>query len=288
MRIAHIIIAHKNPEQLNRLLLKMQHPDFDFYIHVDKKIDIKPYEFLGAIQGVKFIQYRSICNWGGYSTLHAMVSSLKEVLLNQTEYGFYNLLSAQDYPLKSNAEICGFFQQNKEKSFIYYEGEGSKWWEGAVYRFQRYHLTDFNFIGKFFIENMLNKLLPPRKFPLSMKLYGGSKSSWWSLNKESSVYLANYFDTENKIKKFLKFCWGTDEFVIPTILMNSPLKERIVNDNLRYIDFPDGMANPKILRLADLDKMLSSQMLFARKFDIGIDIDILAAIDEHTSNSKQV
>ncbi|KIO78768.1 hypothetical protein TH53_01350 [Pedobacter lusitanus] len=281
MRIAHIIITHKNPHQLSRLLKRMQHPDFDFYIHVDKKTDIRQYEFLTALEGVQFIKNRLICNWGGYSTLQAMVSSLKEVLDNGNQYGFYNLLSGQDYPLKSNNEICEFFEQNPDKSFIYYEAENSLWWESAVNRFQRYHLTDYNFRGKFFVENMLNKILPLRKFPMSMKLYGGSKSSWWTINRESAQYVAKFFDTEVKINKFLKYCWGTDEFVIPTILINSPLKYNIINDNLRYIDFPEGMANPKILGLEDIDKMISSSMFFARKFDISINTDILDKIDEH-------
>jgi hypothetical protein len=286
MRIAHIIITHKNPVQLERMLQKMQHPEFDFYIHVDKKVDINSYQYLTQIRGVNLIKKRLNCNWGGYSTLQAMVSSLKEVILSGVNYGFYNLLSGQDYPLKSNDYIYNFLLDNADKSFIYYENENSDWWENAVHRFQRYHLTDFNFRGKTFIEGLINKVMPIRKFPFSMKLYGGCKSSWWTLNRESAIYVANFFSNETRMNKFLKFCWGTDEFIIPTILVNSPLKDSIVNDNLRYIDFPSGMANPKILELDDMDKMMSSHMLFARKFDININTDILDRIDALIINNN--
>jgi hypothetical protein len=279
MRIAHIIITHKNPLQIERMVKKMQHPQFDFYIHVDKKVDINNYQYLTQISGVKLIKNRLNCNWGGYSTLQAMVSSLKEVILTGVNYGFYNLLSGQDYPLRSSNYIYNFLLENAQKSFIYYETENSDWWENAVHRFQRYHLTDFNFKGKTFIEGLINKVMPIRKFPFSMKLYGGCKSSWWTLNKESAIYVATFFSNETRMNKFLKFCWGTDEFIIPTILVNSPLKDSIVNDNLRYIDFPSGMANPKILELNDIDKMMSSHMLFARKFDITLNTDILDRID---------
>lgn len=280
MRVAHIIIAHKNPLQLERMLKRMQHPMFDFYIHIDKKVDIADYQYLTGIKGVSLINKRLNCNWGGYSTLQAMVGSLKEVIFTGVNYGFYNLLSGQDYPLKSNEEIYQYLLRNREKSFIYFDDEESEWWENAVHRFQRYHLTDFNFKGKTFIEGLINKFMPLRKFPLAKKLYGGSKSSWWTLNKEGAIYVSKFFVNETKMSKFLKFCWGTDEFVIPTILMNSPLKDNVVNNNLRYIEFPEGKANPKLLGLKDMDLLMSSDMLFARKFDIEVSTEGLDKIDE--------
>lgn len=283
MRIAHIIITHKNPSQLERLINRMQHPDFDFYIHLDKKIDISSFEYLKKIKGVNFIQNRVVCNWGGYSTLQAMINSLKEVFENSISYDFYNLLSAQDYPLKSNDEIYNFLLKNTEKSFLFFETTAeSKWWEGAVNRFQRYHLTDFNFTGKFLVENIINRVLPKRKFPIPMELYGGRKSSWWTLNNDTSGYLINFISREKQLDSFLKFCWGTDEFVIPTILLNSPFKDNIVNDNLRYIDFSEGKANPKILGTDDISSMIESDMLFARKFDIEVNEAVLDRLDQLT------
>lgn len=282
MRIAHIIIAHKNPIQLERLLDRMEHPDFDFYIHLDKKIDMEPFKHLGNKTRVKFIQNRLLCNWGGYSTLRAMVSSLKEVLDNDVTYQHYNLLSAQDYPLKTNSEIYNFFLHNKDRSYVYYEKQNeSKWWIDAVERFERYHLTDFKFKGKSSIERIINKVLPKRKFPISVELYGGSKSSWWSLNEDAAVYVTEFLKKGNDLDSFLKYCWGTDEFVIPTVLLNSPIKSSIVNNNLRYIDFPEGKANPKILTNDDLKSLIESEMLFGRKFDIDINADVLDIIDKH-------
>lgn len=281
MRIAHIIIAHKNPQQLARLIKRMQYPDFDFYIHIDQKIDIEPFLFLKDMAGVFFIQKRIECNWGGYSTLLAMVNSLEEAQESSRGYSFYNLLSAQDYPLKSNKWIHDFLLENEGKSFIYYEEDHtSKWWDSAVQRFDRYHLTDFNFPYKFFVERVINKLLPKRKFPLAVKLYGGSKASWWMIDDECAGYLLNAFKKEKELNSFLRFCWGTDEFVIPTILMNSPLSAKIVNGNLRYIVFPEGGASPIIYQTADFDAIVESDMIFARKFDTTIDSVILDKIDD--------
>ena len=281
MRIAHLIIAHKNPMQLERLIKRMQHHSFDFYIHIDKKIDIEQFLFLKKYKQVHFIEKRIKCNWGGFSTLQAMLNSLEEVLETGIEYGFYNLLSAQDYPIKTNEAIYAYFSKHADKSFIFYEPkEESNWWSEAVLRYEKYHLTESSFTGKFFVEKIINKVLPKRKFPLSLKIYGGSKASWWSLNRESAAYLVDFMNEKKELHNFLKYCWGTDEFVIPSILMNSPLKSQIVNNNLRYIDFPPGKANPRILESADLEKLISSDMLFARKFDTEVSIVVLDQIDE--------
>ncbi|WP_316814884.1 beta-1,6-N-acetylglucosaminyltransferase [Pedobacter nyackensis] len=280
MRTAHILIVHKNPNQLERLIKRLKHPDFDFYIHVDKKVDISDFLYLKELENVFFIKNRVVCNWGGYSTLEAMLGSLDEALKNN--YGFYNLLSAQDYSLKKSDTIQELLLENQDKSFIYYEPEEeSEWWTDAVKRYQKYHLTDFSFPGKFFVERLINKVLPKRKFPLALKLYGGSKACWWTINHESAVYLLDVFKKEKKLHSFLRFCWGTDEFVIPSILMNSPFRNKIVNNNWRYIHFPKGKANPKILRVADFEDMINSNMVFARKFDEEVDAAILTKLDQY-------
>lgn len=37
MKIAILILCHKNPKQINLLLDKLNHQDIDCYIHIDKK-----------------------------------------------------------------------------------------------------------------------------------------------------------------------------------------------------------------------------------------------------------
>ena len=73
MRIAHLIMAHKNPGQLERLIVTMKHTMFDLYIHLDKKTDIKSFRHLDKHDNVFFIMYRIECNWGGYSFVKAKV-----------------------------------------------------------------------------------------------------------------------------------------------------------------------------------------------------------------------
>jgi hypothetical protein len=70
-----------------------------------------------------------------------------------------------------------------------------------------------------------------------------------------------------------------DESFFQTILINSRLADRIVNDDLRYIDWSEGRASPRILTSDDLDSLLASGDLFARKFDARVDERVLDMLD---------
>ena len=68
-----------------------------------------------------------------------------------------------------------------------------------------------------------------------------------------------------------------------TILLNSPFKHEIVNDNKRYIDFDD--SHPTILTAKDYEKLKRSGKLFARKFEPKVDKEILDKLDDDAKTS---
>ena len=72
-----------------------------------------------------------------------------------------------------------------------------------------------------------------------------------------------------------------DEIFFQTILLNSPFQRMAVNDNLRYIEWPNpDSGSPVILCKGDFGKLISSPKLFARKFDVTVDADVLDLIDQ--------
>lgn len=274
-------MAHKNPEQLLRMIKKLDHPDFDIYVHIDKKTPLDPFKIILDVPSVRFISNRIRCNWGAYSFLVAIVSSLNEIFSTQKQYDFVNLLSAQDYPLHSSAYIYNYLKKEKGKNFLSFEdSQESPWWKEAVSRYEKYHFTDINIRWKYLIQKIVNAVMPLRKFPVYTELYGGSKSTWWTLSCDCAKFLADELSNNKRLNNFIKYSWGTDEFVVATVIMNSKFRETIVNDNLRYIDWSEGNPNPKILCIEDFDEIKNSGMLFARKFDIMLDEKVLDEIDK--------
>ncbi|QCR22499.1 beta-1,6-N-acetylglucosaminyltransferase [Pontibacter sp. SGAir0037] len=280
MRVAHLIMAHKEPAQVERLVKALLHDDADIYIHISTNSAIEPFEYLKLIDHVRLIQNRLDVRWGSYKFTKAIIESTREILQTGIAYDFINLISGQDYPIKPVDKIHKFLEAHIGRSFIYDEPEGSDWWSHAITRVEKYHTTNFEFKGQYRIQAFINWLLPKRKFPLPMELYGGSNSTWWTISIESAEYLVQFFDNHPELRRFAYFSWGSDEFLVATILMNSPYRDKMICHNYRYIDWSDGGAHPVILTTKDLAGIKASDCLFARKFDVQQDATILDRIDK--------
>ena len=274
-------MVHKNPAQVGRLVRALAHEQSAVYIHLDGKVDARDYEPLAHLPGVHFICGRYAINWASFSFVEATVQGFREILSSEQEFDFINVLSGQDYPLRSAAEIHAFFVQHPGRSFLAYEPvEGSAWWQHALSRLEQYHTIQYRFRLQYRLQNVLNMLLPKRRFPLPYTLYGGPYGGWWTVARVSAAYLVEFMDQHAEVRRFGRLTWGADEFLPATILLNSPLKDTIVNDSLRYVDWSEGGANPKLLGLPDAAALRQSPKLFARKFDITYDEKILDLLDQ--------
>jgi hypothetical protein len=278
MRIAYIIMAHKEPQQIERLIKKFKHQPFDFYLHIDKKIDLGPFEYLARLPHVYFVKNRVRVRWASYSFLLAVQQSIFQILKSGISYDFISIMSGQDYPISPVTDIYSSLENNIGKNFICFEDDG-EWWNHAMSRINKYHFTNFGFRGRYRIQFLINALLPNRKFPLPYKLYGGPRAMCMTLSTDCAAYVADFMNSNNKLRRFVRFTWGPDEFVIPTLVMNSKFRQTVVNDNFYYIDWSKGGSNPKTLTVEDYDKMKRSGKMFARKFDIRQDHAILDLLD---------
>ena len=164
MKIAHLILIHENPLQIKRLIKRLAHPDADFYVHIDLKTDINPFLSLQS-QNIKFIVNRVRVRWGAYSIVQATVNGLEEILRTGNIYDYINLMSGQDYPLKSTTEIHCFLENNPNKAFMDTLSIENEWKE-AIHRITKYHLSEYTFFGKYTLEKWLNLLLPTDDFGL--------------------------------------------------------------------------------------------------------------------------
>lgn len=263
MKIAHLILTYTNPKLTERLIKRLAHQQFDFYIHVDKKFSIEPYRYLKAYPNVYLIEDREDVRWAGYNTIKATFKCIKEIVASGIQYDYINFISGQDYPIKSPEYMLEFFKRNRGKQFIEFQSIENHWVE-AQERINRYHFVNFTFKGRYLVERLLNLFAPKRTMPDDLKPYG--KAMFWMLNPERAMYVVNYVESRPHLQRFFLFTWGSDEFVFQTILMNSPYKDELVNNDYRYIDWSAGGSHPKVLKVDDFERLKSSDDLFARKF----------------------
>jgi hypothetical protein len=269
MKHAFLIIAHNNFEILKRQLGILDHENSAFFIHIDKKacFDIKDLLVYVKYSQVVFIKPKSI-TWGGYSQVDCELRLLKEATKGKFDY--YHLLSGVDMPLKSIDEIYSFFQANRGKEFIHFDGQLLD--EIEVNRISLYHVFEENIGILRCINSMairVQKILKiDRLRALSTMFRKGA--NWFSITDELAIHI---LDNERIIKKIYRYSLCADEIFLQTFCYNSKFREKLFdkdyNNNykacLRYIDWHRG--KPYVFQKEDYNELIHSGFLFARKFD---------------------
>lgn len=285
VKIAYIVLAHTAPTHLARLVKRLQHQDDTFFIHIDVKSDEKQFKkALGDINTIHFVKKRENGRWGDLGLVKATLNAMTEVSTDEKMFDHVVLLSGADYPIKSTAAIRTFYAENKQFSFISYEPFPVKRlnFEGM----DRINYYTYNFLGKreTFIPFRYTKHLsykgkalnlflglktlakPKRKFPFGWTPYFGSQ--WWSLSMDACLHVLQQIEEKQEYLKYHYYTQIPDEVFFQSLLLNSyPHKELLINDNKRWIEFEEHSSHPKIISESDLDDLLESDKLFARKFE---------------------
>jgi len=280
MKIAYIISAYKNPEQLVRLILRLNSDKTNFLVHVDKKTDKCIFDQIvcdtNHLANVYFLK-RYRCYWGGFGHVQATTEGINEIFKRSIPFDCAILLTGQDYPIKTNEQIRTFLQEHDGKSFMEYFCLPSDNWEGGG--LQRVELWHLRLRNRLFVFPKKHDSWLKRKFPENFRPFGGS--SYWCLPRECITYIHKFTRNNSRFVNFFKFVDVPDEIFFQTIVMNSPLAGSVVNDDLRYIEWNDpNSGSPAILGRHDFEKIASAPKLFARKFDVNVDAEVLDLIDQ--------
>jgi hypothetical protein len=282
MKVACLIITYTSAAQTMRLIKKLSNGHFDFYIHLDKKVPLETHAMLFGLPNVFFVHERVDVQWGTFSSIRATVNGIKQIESSGIPYDYVHLMSGQDYPIKSPSYIINFLEKHNGSQFIHYLD--FKDWPGAQVRLERYYLNELKFRGRFRLGWLLNKLFGKRKIPAHIKPYGFA--TFWTLTLDCALYIPKALQNDPALERFFKYTFGSDEYIYPTIIMNSSYKDAVVNNNYRYTDWSAGGFRPKLLVAEDFERMAASDCLFARKMDINVDKEIFDLIDNFNSGNN--
>jgi hypothetical protein len=279
MKVAHILLVHQYPLQVERLINSMQYPDSVFFLHVDLKTDITPYLHLKNYPSVYFIENRIKVYWGGFSQIKAIINSIQHIVSNAIKFDYINLVSGQDYPIKPIDSFFSYLEANPNKCFMEFVLPGDNWLIEAQKKLNTYNFVDMSFKGQYFLERVCKLILPKRKPPGNYVIVG--RSTWFTMDIATAQYLLDRFKKPDPFINFFKYCWGSDEILFHTLLYNSPYKDKMVNNNLRYIEWVEGKARPEIFTVEDAGALTKSNAFLARKFDMSEDAAILDYVDQN-------
>ncbi|WP_314280942.1 beta-1,6-N-acetylglucosaminyltransferase [Capnocytophaga leadbetteri] len=309
MQKNYLILAHKNPLQLSRMIERLDDGASKFFIHLDAKTPIEP--FAACLEGahIRFIDKRERCVWGDFSIVQATIRLMEAA---SEEQGLFILMSGQDYPIQSQGYINNFLEHNKEFDFIEIEPLEEKWKPKMVKdKLEHYHILHSeerghsNCYAPFAHCSVFQKLrtlmhllkgrlsvknfkllcsLPKRVAPFERQ-YAGSQ--FWAFSERTFYAVLNYIrEHKAALEEYYKYTSSPDEIYFHSVLMNLVAKDSTIKlkDPITYVNY---FRKNNVFITEDFEKLSSAKgKLFARKFDTDIDIEILNKLDSYQENES--
>ncbi len=289
---AYLLLVDKNPWQIKKLLLLLDHKRNDIFIHIDAKSsmtanDIVIPEMVSDVYVFKEIKIY----WSDISLTMAEIFLLEKAKSIQ-RYQYYHLLSGSDLPLKKQQDILQFFDDNNGKEFVEYQVPGQYLEKPYYERIKYYHVLskhyrhhgkfhlvkDYFFVAVEYTVIFFQMILGVNRIK-NFKFAKGSQ--WFDITDDLATFVLS---KKEWIKKQFNRTRASDESFLSILVENSDFKERLYNKklngdmtgNMRYIDWSRG--EPYVFKKEDLNDLMSSNLLFARKFDENVDKEIIEAV----------
>lgn len=266
MRHCIIMTAYKDVEAINRFI-KFTPPEFNIYIHLDKRSMILPSEINARAKVYK----KFTIHWGAVEHVDAIWLLLKEAVASGMHFDYYHIVSGQDFYACPPSDFDKLLGEDKTNYIGIFPIPNKHWaWHQGYDIFRYRTLASLCDIRKlpmrlvnhcyYHLQKMTHTYSKLPDFPM----YGGavwcslhSDFVQWMLTSEIAAYLL----------KRLRNSTCAEEVFFATCMMNSPYRDRISNDNpLRYWDW-SAKNPPKYLDASDFLSIKESKTLFCRKVD---------------------
>jgi Core-2/I-Branching enzyme. len=311
MDINYIILAHKGPKQLARLLERLGNHQTWFYIHIDKEVNITPFRHeLKTYRNVFFLtgEQRMAAVWADFGMVQATINGMRQIIADKRK-GYCVLMSGQDYPIKSTAFIDAFFTRHYGINFVQacpiLPTEHVEQGPGRIHLykvnlsnrrddllvfpsvFDKAFYKPMNFESFVYLAKrksitgclqVLQKTLRKRKFPSYLQPYKGSQ--WWALPIETVQFIDAFINEHPDYIDYHLYTFAPDEIFFHSIIYSMLDKSRI-REELTYVEWQADKSTPLLLKENHFGDVMTKgrEKLFARKFDIDIDSGILDLID---------
>ncbi|API57757.1 glycosyl transferase (plasmid) [Rhizobium leguminosarum] len=279
--IGYLILVHRFPEQFKRLFKAIYDPRNSYVVHVDKNsgetLDADIRDFLQPYPNAEVMEGHAAV-WGGYSLVDAELRGMQHLLTMDGNWSHFINLSGQDFPLKTQAQIMAHLRAHPNREYI------------KVLDQNKIRPDTMRRIGEFVIERdgQIEQTLTMRPFLEETTPYIGNQ--WMIVSRAFCSFVCNDVRADH-YKAFYRNTFIADEGFFQTVMMNTPVHGRIVNDDLRMIDWvPDGdiKLRPRTYLRQDALALKASHNLFARKFEQDVDGDILSILEGHLARQALI
>lgn len=288
MSVAYVVISHRNPPQVLRLVraLKEDPQSVVFVRHDQRATALSQAEIEAA--GGEAVGGEVEAGWGDWRHLRSILQCLREVA-ERHDPDWALIVSGQDYPLRDPSAIASDLGAATEDarlgSIRAVEHPSAPDDEFHLRcRYRHYHrpraVPDLPLVLR---PLVYTRDLPPlvglrrlRRTPLRLYV----SADWLTLGRRARAAVLNAAEDPRLMDYFRRVAVPSESF-FASVLMNRP--DLVVDgDNRRFVSFArPKAAHPDTLTSMDLERILASGADFARKFDITVDAEVLDRLDEH-------
>lgn len=272
MRIAYHISVHSKPYQFKWLFDAIYNSEDIFAVHIDKKTS-KPtadaiVEIVGDKPNVHFNKKRSVI-YGDWALCEVELDGIMFFLEHCADWDYFVNLSGQDYPVKNRSQIVAELNRDATQNYI--------------------NLIPLSNLPKYFerrkkwfcfrLGDRLMRTPIPYVQPKHIRI-DWHGSAWHILTREFCHWVVSAQESK-ECMSFLRHVKLSNEFLMQTLIMNSPFRETLNLDYKRKLAWKDHAPHPEILTIKDYPSLADSEAFFARKFDADLDKEVLHTLAQH-------
>lgn len=220
--------------------------------------------------------------WSHVSLCDAEYNLYKSVIKSGQNYSYVHLISGVDFPLYSQDKLHEFFERRHDEFIdLRYPDKFRK-------RLKYYHLfvkyrrqrPIFDWLRRAFLLPQIPVVDRLRNIPLKYA-YG---SEWCSLTQRAVLEIVQKYP---KYRYMFRYTTCSDEHYKQMILLSAGNFKFAKEGCLRYVDFSDHNPSPRVLTVQDLNKIMSSHCIFARKFEERVDSEVINIISNKVNGKKK-
>lgn len=246
---------------------------------------------------------------GGYSqVLYQQELTRVALAYEQPDFTFdrFVIITGQDFPLVSNREMIRRYETEPQRLWI--KGLNKTLYHKSAHKsFTVYHFCrDWSISHRqckrvlMFAVRKLMTLIPIRKkpyiaYPDGTRWDVWQASGYMSLTHDAVAYILHQLDTNTILTRYFRYSYVPEEFVIPTILFNSPFSDHAaVYEHKRYdglisisaLEHFEYTSAIKVFTEADYDELTFCSKMFARKLETGKSDELMDMIDKNVLNKQ--
>ena len=290
MTVAYIVISHRNPEQVLRLVRVLREgPAARVLVRHDPRGSPRLPAAEVEAAGGEALEDNIEMEWGGWGQAELILACLRRAARLEPDWTL--VLSGQDYPLRRLAEVeerlaatgadalLGSVREIESRPPP--RDQDDEFFLRTAYRHFR-RPPGLPHLPRLVRPLVYVRDLPPRVGVRRLRRPGGrlyGSADWLTLGPRALAALLAAGEDRGLMRRFRRVAVPS-ETLFASVLLNDP-SVKVERDHRRYVTFErPGAPHPRTLTTADLEAALASGADFARKFDAAIDprpLDLLDA-----------